>query len=208
MAKIRDFQNNIVRAPRKPQLVLSGFGLQALKTKAYGFGEDEPNERDSLPTSYLGTPVFSNVDFIEGSYRDLEGNVVDYLKTGEVKGLQVDTVLISVNQSKIIKRTQIQGRNGSVKEYISDGDFDVTIRGAIVDPSPSRYPEEQVLKLLEVCKVQKEIEISSFYLNDVFGISNLVITGYKIPQSEGVQNMQLFELSCLSDDPIELTINR
>lgn len=192
--------------PPKPQIILSGFGLQALKAKFYNFSEDEPDEKSPVATSYLGTPVFSNIDFIEGSYRSLEDEQIDYLQGGENPGLTVDTVLMSVNQRRNIITTPIQGRNGTVKEYISDGDFDVSIRGAIVDPSPQRYPEEDVLKLMEVLRVQNNIEIASRYLNDVFGISNLVITDYSLPQVEGVQNIQFFQINCISDDPIELSI--
>ena len=187
------------------ELILSGFGLQVLKAKAFNFGTDEEDGKSPVATSFLGTPVFSNIDFIEGSYRNLEGDQVNYLQGG-TPGLTVDTVLMTVSQSRNIVTTPIQGRNGTVKEYISDGDYDVTIRGAIVHPSPNVYPEEDVLKLVEALRVQDNIEVASRYLNDVFGITNLVVTGYSLPQTEGFQNTQFFEIKAISDDPIEITI--
>ena len=193
-------------AKRKPQLILSGFGLQALKTKIYNFGEEEADDPkddafDILPISYLGTPVFSNLDIEGGSYKNFEGKQIPY------DPIVVNTALFDVSQSRNIIKTQIQGRNGTTKEYISDGDFSVTIRGIIASESSVKYPEEEVRKLLEVCKVQKSIEINSRLLTNVFGVTNLVIESYAFPQEEGFQNIQLFELNCVSDDPIELTIN-
>lgn len=192
-------KNTPLRNP-KPALILSGFGLTAVKSKLYNFGEPEEDKVAPVGTSYLGTPVFSNLDVEPGSYKNLEGEQIDF------EGIRVDTVLFDVSQQKNIIKTDIQGRNGSVKEYISDGDFAVTIRGAIVNPEGAVYPEEDVLKLVEICKVQKSIQVNSRFLNDVFDIFDLVIESYSFPQSEGIENVQFFELSCVSDDPIELTI--
>ena len=200
MAKFNIPDNRVTTKPRKPQLVLSGFGLQAVKARVYNFGEDEEETRDKLPSSYLGTPVFDNADFIGGSYKNLEGEQIPY------EDLSIDTVLYTVSMNKTIVKTPIQGRNGTVKEYISDGDFSVTIRGMITSESPNVYPEDEVKKLYEICSVQKEIEISSRYLNDVFGITNLVVEKYDFPQAKGFQNVQMFSMSCVSDDPIELTV--
>ena len=203
MAKKFNFERDVIKRDpsKKPQLILSGFGLQSLKAKAYNISPEE-QEKNYIAEhkSYLGTPIFSNLEFPKGSYKNLEGVQTDF------EGLVIDTVLLSVNQSKNIIKTPIQGRNGTVKEYISDGDFDVSIRGIIASESSSVYPEEEVLKLIAICKVQKELKVASRYLNQVFDVQNLVITSYSIPQTEGTQNVQMFELNCISDDPVELTI--
>ena len=188
------------RVQVQPKNVLASFGLQALKSVFYGI-QDEPTD-DPVATSYLGTPVFSNIDFIEGSYKNLEGETIEY------ETLTVNTVLFSVNQSKNVVRTPIQGRNGTVKEYISDGDFDVSIRGLIVSPNANEYPKNDVLKLVEILKVQDNLEIASRFLNDRFGITNLVIMSYSLPENEGFQNMQAFEINAVSDEPIELILKK
>ena len=188
------------RVQVQPKNVLASFGLQALKSVFYGI-QDEPTD-DPVATSYLGTPGFSNIDFIEGSYKNLEGETIEY------ETLTVNTVLFSVNQSKNVVRTPIQGRNGTVKEYISDGDFDVSIRGLIVSPNANEYPKNDVLKLVEILKVQDNLEIASRFLNDRFGITNLVIMSYSLPENEGFQNMQAFEINAVSDEPIELILKK
>lgn len=188
------------RIPVNPKQILLQFGLQRIKANIYNFGEDEPDKAAPVSTSYLGTPVFDKLDIIEGNYIDLNGEKVAY------EGIFIETVLFDVSQNKNIVKTAIQGRNGTVKEYISDGDYNVIIRGVIASESAEKYPEEEVLKLVNILKVQKEIEVASRYLNDVFNITNLVVESYSFPQTQGYQNIQAFEINCISDDPIELTI--
>ena len=201
----REYPEILPDKPRvqvEPKKILSSFGLQALKTKFYGIRDEsgENRELEVAAFSQFGTAVFSNIDFIEGGYTNLKGEEIEY------DSLTVNTVLFTVNQSKNIVKTPIQGRNGTVKEYISDGDFDIQIRGIIADPNPDAYPEKEVNKLIEILKVQDNIEIAAQYLNDNFGITNIVIESYALPQNEGFQNMQAFEINAVSDDPIELAI--
>ena len=203
----RDFAKEFPKV--KPSLILKGFGLQALKTKLYDFEEtiiDEP-----VGVSYLGTPVFMHVEFSPGAYVDKKNKTIQYGKiftnTPDGSGFKIDTVLCDVTITKQIITTNIQGVNGSVKEYISQNDYDVTIRGALVDESGQSYPEEQVLQLVEFCEVPDSIKIYSRFLNDNFNIQYLTIQSVSLPQVEGTENVQLFEIKAISDDPIELTIN-
>lgn len=193
----------------KPSLVLKGFGLQALKTKLYKTGEEEADTRAGV--SYLGTPVFMNIEFEPGTYTDRNGNGIDYggilTNNAADDGFKIDTVLADVTIVKQIVKTNIQGLNGSVKEYISQNDYQVTIRGALVDPNGQKYPEDQVKQLVEYCEVPESIRIYSRFLNDNFNIQYLAIEEVNLPQVEGTENVQLFEIKAVSDDPIELTIN-
>lgn len=193
----------------KASLVLKGFGLQALKSIVYRPGEEEVDVRAGV--SYLGTPVFMNMEFEPGTYTDRNGEAINY---GEIftnttggDGFKIDTVLADVTIVKQIIKTNIQGVNGSVKEYISQGDYEITIKGALVDESGQRYPEEQVKQLVEYCEVPESVRIYSRFLNDNFDIQYLTIQEANFPQVEGVENVQLFEIKAVSDDPIELTIN-
>lgn len=203
----------------KPSLILKGFGLQALKTRLYDiggtgsngrtpdYGEIEGQEADEkapVGVSYLGTPVFMNIAFKGGSYVDKKNNDIPY---GSEDLFEINTVLCDVSITKQIITTNIQGVNGSVKEYISQNDYDVTIRGALVDESGQRYPEDQVLQLVEFCEVPDSVKIFSRFLNDNFNIQFLTIQSVNFPQIEGTENVQLFEIKALSDDPIQLTIN-
>lgn len=199
-------------APRvDPELVLKGFGIQALKRTFYSvaLNSDEEDENAENITSYLGTPVFSNLEFIPGEYTDKNGDKIPYgeiLKNSDSDTFKIDTVLFDVSLEKQIVKTNIQGVSGTVKEYISKGDYQLKVRGALVDPNGRRYPEEQARQLKEYLEVETSIGIASRYLNDIFDVTEIVVENYSFPQVEGFQNTQFFEFSAISDDPIELTV--
>lgn len=171
---------------------LNGSGVGAPK------GVDIPVQQSEVPTrlntgtsdadklSYLGTPVFSDL----------------ILKADDQStGLQIDTVLFDVSMSKNIVKTSIPGRNGTVKEYVNDGDYSISIRGILV--SSVEYPIDEVNELTVLLKEKKALIAISPFLQ-LFGIYEIVVESYRIPQIEGFQNMQPFELECVSDVPIEL----
>lgn len=186
-------------------LILRTLGLQVVKPIVYGvqIGRQEPAgvERnypefesevlniagEPARKSYLGTPVFADVAFPREGRPDLV----------------LETVLVDVSMRKNIITTVVQGKPGSVKEYISDGDYDVRIRGILVSPGNNQYPGDQVRDLHEVLQRSEAIPVVADYLR-FFDIYNLVVTGYNFNQAEGYQNIQTFEITCISDMPEEL----
>lgn len=210
--------------------VLAQFGLQNVKTalfpptpKLKNGGSDftgtvQVGDSDTaIKSSMLGTLVWNNViikpgSYVLSSYIESVGQVIynedniSYLDNFRIEGgLEIDTVLIEISQAKNIVKTAIEGRNGTVKEYISDGDYEITMRGAIVGKNAMQYPLEEVEGLIEILKVPDDIEIVSSFLQ-LFGIQNVVVESYSLPQTEGVMNMQMFEIKLVSDTPIELVI--
>jgi hypothetical protein len=116
----------------------------------------------------------------------------------------LETAIGSISQDRTIITTAIQGRNGTVKEYISDGDFKITITGKIVD-SENRLPNDQLSDIANIFKAQNEIVIVSDFLFN-FDIKNVVVKSYSIDQVEGADNLYTFSLELLSDDAIELKL--
>jgi hypothetical protein len=171
-----------------------------------------PDQKDQLDNplllqSYLGTPIFSWLTLhveptsLKGSFSSND--------ISKAAGLlvKIDTALFDVSMSRNIITTPIQGRNGTVKEYVSDGDYQINIKGTLVSKNPNLYPELEVVNLVKLCKQPQEIGVVSPYLNSVFGIFHLVIQSYSFPMTEGYQNLQHFDLNCISDRSVELTIN-
>lgn len=146
-------------------------------------------------TSYLGTPIVSDLV--------LEHYVTPY--TEPKNRIRFDTVLCEVSQTKNIVTTAVVGRAGTIKEYISDGDFSIKIRGHIVEQSHN-YPEQKVRETILLLFIKEHIEVISDYLR-MFDISQIVITDYSFSQKEGTENVQFFEISALSDTPENLIID-
>lgn len=187
--------------PSSANLIIKGFGLENIKTQLYakGFGEALPvsatdfgtyesNEERPLNasggfayTSVFGTPVFCDAE----------------LKLRN-KSIFLTTVLMTVSQQRNIVTTAIQGRNGTIKEYINEGDYSIDFKGAIVSRNSNEYPELEVRDFLELLQAQEALDVVSDFLR-LFDINKLVISNYEFPQQEGYQNMQLFSVSALSD---------
>lgn len=186
---------NVDRIPEVANRILSRYTVETEQS-------DEPNF-----ISILGTPVYSNLEFLKTS-----GTSADNSQgVGEQKGnsqvlLRIDSCVMAVTQTREIIRTAIQGRNGTVKEYIADGDFFINIRGAIMSESPNVYPREDVELLIELCGLKKSIPVASMFL-DMFSIQNIVIENYSIAEKIGSRNEVPFEINALSDYPIEFKLN-
>ena len=208
------------------RFVLGAFGLEYVRTQVYQPGKEikaKDNSSDSslqyetrntdkgepnMHTGYsrgegispvktgqqaispLGTPVWSDL-------------ILHKQESTEIEGVQLTWCLISVQQTKNIVKTAIQGRNGTVKEYISDGDYQVTLRGAIARTFMSNYPLEEMRQFLQLLKDNRALKVVSPYLLQ-FDIHELVVEDFTMAQEEGKQNMQRFEIRCLSDDPLLL----
>ena len=175
---------------------LKVFGMQNVKTPDYT-GLEVLQQDNALTISgdgqftgsLLGTPVFADLEL--------------YIEDGD--RLYLQDILITINQSKNIVTTQINDRKGTVKEYISEGDYNVQIQGLIVSDDYS-YPRADVETLRELLTADVALKVISPFL-EIWGIYELVVTDFNIPQQPGMQNTQAFSITALSDEPIELIID-
>ena len=148
-------------------------------------------------TSYLGTPVYSNLVFDGGQTASDNGNP-----------LRIDTVLFSISEKKNIVVTDVAGRKdangnevrGTIKEYIGMGDFEITIQGAIVNPYGNVFPKSDLIYLKELLRQSKPSKLASQFLN-IFGVSNIVVMDYTVQEKMGTRNMVPFTIFALSDVP-------
>lgn len=152
-----------------------------------------------LYKSTLGTPVVTDLTLSFPQYTDVSQNKV--ISGASVKLL---TILCTVSQAKKIVKTDIDGRDGSIKEYIGMDDYAVTINGIITGYNGQR-PVEQVLALKKVLDAPVPLVVVSNYLNDL-GIYNLVVESYDFNQEAGGWSKQDFSITAISDKPLELQI--
>jgi uncharacterized protein DUF6046 len=191
------------------ELILTGFGMSQVTPKFYkptgkypdGDGGDyKPQQEqtdarldDTLPQQYswLGTPIFANVELRDPS-------------TG--LSIVIDQVLCEVKMVKNIHKSKVQELHGTVKEFISNGDFNITMRGALFHINPQKYPINDMNTLVRILYVGNELDVVSDFLN-LFKIYHVVVTEFRFPQKAGYQSMQLFEIKCLSDKPVQLKLD-
>lgn len=150
--------------------------------------------------SQLGTTVYANIEFLSETY---ETNIKGVFKT--TPDLRYEAILLTVGQAKKIIKTEIQGRDGTVKEYIGMDDYQVTINGIITGPN-GHYPADEVIDLKKVLDAPIAIPVACTYLNNL-GINSIIIEGYELAQVEGGYSYQTFSINAVSDIAQELQIN-
>lgn len=148
--------------------------------------------------SKLGTVVYSNIIFNAGVILD-ENGVADTWDD-----FRIDDVLLTVSQSKKIITTEIQGRDGTVKEYIGLDDFQIQITGRL-NGSYNVNPKELTRQLKIILSAGQPLEITSWYLQNL-DITDIVVKDFNFGQTEGEYSTQYFTINALSDKRFEAKI--
>ncbi len=117
--------------------------------------------------------------------------------------LLINDATMNVSLQKEVVKTALVGRKGTVKEYISNGDYQINISVGLVAVNDAgeiidQYPERAMTQLREILEIGEALEVSSAFL-DVFGVSKIVVTGFSAKQMTH-SNRQVIEITALSDD--------
>ena len=156
---------------------------------------DTPTEKF---VSKLGTVVYSNIIFNAGSI--LNGNEI----VESWQDFRIDDVLLNVSQSKKIVTTEIQGRDGTVKEYIGLDDFQVQITGRL-NGTYNVNPKDLTRQLKIILSAGQPLEVTSWYLQNL-DINDIVVKDFNFGQSEGEYSTQYFTINAMSDRRFEAKI--
>lgn len=188
------------------QLILESNGLRAIQPKFFSLDDKELQREQNLAydkTSWMGTPIFDAFKFSGGfNYINDEGvNVI-------VKdGFSLDYCLLTVNQTKNIITTSIQGAPGTVKEYIGLGDYQITVQGMLIERSANvpalGLAGESTLK--DFLNAPIPLSISCNFL-DFFKINTIVVQSYRIEQIAGSRNAVNISMELLSEYAPELQV--
>lgn len=116
--------------------------------------------------------------------------------------LHIPDVAINVSLQKEIVKTALVGRKGTIKEYITQGDYQITMSvgvAAINDRNEliDQYPEQAMSMLRKVLETDTALEVGSAFL-DIFEISRIVVTNFSVKQMT-YANRQVVEITALSD---------
>lgn len=165
------------------------------------FKIDNTDTRDKpIGVSPLNTYIYADIQFSGARWETATKGIFK-----SFDDQKYSCVLIQLNRPKIIEKTEVQGRTGTVKEYITDGDYVVQVDG-IIDGKNGNYPIDEVAALRKMIDAPIPIDVSSVHLLNL-GIVSLVLTDHSFPQEQGSYSSQAFSLTFLSDIPIELRIS-
>lgn len=187
------------------QLILRGAGLAMVKPQFFKIDENRlQTDQDAIDQarveyskSLFGTPIFDTIRFEAVEYVGDDGKDV---KIGDKT---IEIALFEINLPRNIVSTQITGRNGRVYEYMSNDDYNVTIRGSLVSDSPNVAPDHDLRHLNAFANAPVSLKVSCNVLG-YFDIFTIIINSAKFSQREGTRNVWDYELSCVSELAFEI----
>ena len=174
-----------------------------LKGILYRFGDTGRGEVDwngaggKAAAHEAGTPITDRT-YWEGRY----ALCVLTLENSKGERLTIDNAIVSVSQQKQIVTTQVVGRRGTVKEYISGGDYAVNISvgiqpiedGTIKD----EYPTDGVRELRKFLTESESLRVQSAFL-DLWEITRIVVKSFNATQATA-SNYQQVQITADSDE--------
>jgi hypothetical protein len=147
-----------------------------------------------LTTQYLGKSVWLPITFY-----DLDP---DLFNEGE---LLIPFATIKVSMKKEFVKTPLSQRAGTVRELYSLGDYDIQIKGFLIDLEGRKFPEEWLVTLNDLWSINEAIAIDNaatniFLPEDEDTYKRVVITGLEIPETKnGNKHIVPFAMKLESD---------
>ena len=205
--------------------LIKGFGLPLVQRALIRPSGPQPIDQhttSNFGTKNFGTPVFDSLYIKSPEYYEFNYNeqtkkyqqderpvsLGNNKQDGSSQGLFVEGVIMEANLARNVVTTDVSGYNGgTIKEFISNGDWNITIRGFVSTNHPDVYPEEDTRLLQLYSRAPVSLVVTSRFLNTYLDINNIVITSINLFQQQGLRNIQYFEMSCLSDTPYTIPNN-
>lgn len=156
-----------------------------------------PTYQELTRTSAIGVPVWDylqiNPASVEGTNEIFEGYT-----------FPATTVIEAIRPKKIVS-TDVVGKDGTIDELMGLQDFELSIKGLIINYDSNDYPEDEVRALQELCELKStQLPCEGTFLT-MLGIRYLNITRFSFPASVGYGNLQKFEIEAKSK--IKFTLN-
>ena len=195
-----------------------GFGLPLVQ-RAIVAGNNLNIKTDTPDaTSLLGTPIYGTlfIEMPEYTTFDFNDFTNEYVETsnflasnkvnGETQGLFLNGVIIDATVNKTIVKTEVIDLKGTVKEYIGESDLTITIRGYVASQNPDEYPDDDARLIKSYSSAPVSLKVTNDFLNNILGVTQIVVESCQLSQQQGLRNVQYFQLSCVSD--IDYTITK
>jgi hypothetical protein len=204
-----------------------GFGLPIVKRAAFeaqvlykleeqaaavGLNQDADEGK-----SRFGTPVYGTVLIQEPKFSTYKFNTqtrkydkIDFVfspsnkEIGGVNYMYIEGAIIEINQKRNIVKTTISGQDGTVKEFINNGDYDIKIMGFFSTVDADIYPELETKAMNQYLTAPVSLNITNKFLNTYFNVNSIVVESFEFKQVEGMRNVQYFTINACSDLPFEV----
>ncbi|MEM6734478.1 MAG: DUF6046 domain-containing protein [Bacteroidota bacterium] len=153
--------------------------------------------------SKFDTPVRNYLVVLAGEYTVL--NREGQTESRTYDQILIDSALITPSLRKNIVKTRTNGRKGTRKVYVSDGDYEITISGILSTDMPTTYPTDDFRALKEVLDSNEPLSVVSPQLARN-GITEMLVESFSFSQEPGVYNTQKFVIKAISNEPSDVFI--
>lgn len=186
------------------QLLAATYGQGIVKS--YVLSKEELNDRSSNVTVIGGSGTSRAMPWKDGDEKgDGTGALglpifqkVVFKQSGKEPLFLGDT-LVSFSLSRTIVKTQVNGLDGTIKEFISNNDYKVNIKGFLVSDNPYKAPEKQIRAFRQwFAETKRQIQVEG-RMFDVLRISSIVVEDFDLPKLPGYVGLQPYEINALSD---------
>lgn len=143
----------------------------------------------------LGHQIFMPFKFESTPYQRLINGVVQNFVTPD---LFIPIMIIEASQPQLREDTPVEGKDGTVKEFASLSDYRVSLKGMLVGDD-GLFPADQMKQLVKVRAASVGVDVACDLL-EYINVFNLVLGEIKWVAMPGYENVQAFEIDCLSDD--------
>ncbi len=170
-------------------------------------------DNEARPMSHLGLPILYPVTLRGGAYRRFaRDGRIEQVTLGELR-LPISTV-VEMSRGKTIARTPVVASGASVKEVYALEDWQIRLSGILMDepqqPQGLTTLEAMQEKLLEFASLADSIALGGDHPGgDLFqqrAIDRLSILSLSFNQIPGKPRMHGFQMTCESDDALELIL--
>jgi hypothetical protein len=206
-----------------------GFGLPLVQraliaANNFNIKTDKPDGTSLYGTPMYGTLFIQRPEYTTFEYNDFTNeyvetpnplasnksfgtlNVAPGINTEGAQGLFLNGVIIDATVNKTIVKTEVIDLKGTVKEYMGESDLTITIRGFVATQNPDEYPDDDARLIKSYSSAPVSLKVTSDFLNNILGVSQIVIESCQLSQQQGLRNVQYFQLNCVSD--IDYTISK
>lgn len=155
-----------------------------------------------LKEQYMGVEIWLPAmfwDLPESYFKDIEDcEIVDVNK----RRLYLPYVVIRVTGRKEIIKTPVNARGGTVKEAYNIDDYNITMRGFLIDKVNYQFPELQIIALKRLFELNQSVAfdngLTNIFLNSK---TNVAIETLDFPEVEGGKwHVRPFSMQMVSDN--------
>ncbi len=121
-----------------------------------------------------------------------------------LEDMVLESAVVSYQRQRNIVQTVVQGRDNSVKEFINNGDWQISVSGLICKKG-FEYPIDEIDEFNQFMERKATHEVVHEVLN-VLGVYEVVITDYALSPTSLI-NCQPYSFNAVQDTPITLKLN-